>query len=141
MAAEHSAIGAAVDPAARPEFERLLGALGEALRDELAALRSRDVAALEAAVQTKAGLIAALEQATGKYCHPGKALPLEWSEVRRMAQACAEANRVNGGAIELNRGMVARLVEITQGGRLGPATYTAHGRLNRRDASRGVGYA
>ncbi|MGE0484853.1 MAG: hypothetical protein AB7Q81_11995 [Gammaproteobacteria bacterium] len=140
MAAE-PATSASADPAAREAFERLLGALGEALREELGALRSRDVVALEAAVQTKAGLIAALEQATGKYCRPGKALPLEWNEVRRLAAACAEANRINGGAIELNRGMVARLVEITHGGRLGPATYTAHGRLKRRDASRGVGYA
>jgi flagellar biosynthesis/type III secretory pathway chaperone len=140
MAAEHASPTGA-EMAARGEFERLLGALGDTLREELNALRCRDIGALEAAVQVKADLIAALEQATGKYCRPGTPLPLEWSEVRRLAAACAEANRVNGGAIELNRGMVARLVEITHGGRLGPATYTAHGHLKRRDASRGVGYA
>lgn len=129
------------DEAARGEFEQLLGKLNSILGDELAALRARDVDALEAAVQEKAALIAALEQATGKYCRPGETLPPAWTEVRRLAQACAEANRVNGGAITLNHGMVARLIDITHGSRMSPATYTAHGRLNRRDASRGVGYA
>ncbi|MEQ8660745.1 MAG: flagellar protein FlgN [Gammaproteobacteria bacterium] len=132
---------AATDASGRGEFTALLEALSHALADELAALRARDVEQLTAAVQQKAALIAALDSATGKYCRDGEPLPPGWADVRRLAAQCAEANRANGGAIELNRGMVARLVEITQGGRLGTATYSASGRIQRRDASRPVGHA
>ncbi|MEQ8232535.1 MAG: hypothetical protein RLW61_19405 [Gammaproteobacteria bacterium] len=133
--------GPSTAPAGRNELAELLTALSGALADELAALRRRDVEQLTAAVQHKAALIAALDDATGKYCRDGRPLPPEWADVRRLAAQCAEANRVNGGAIELNRGMVARLVEITHGGRLGTATYSASGRIQRRDASRPVGHA
>ena len=135
--ADHAAIG----DAARVELAELLEALSGALSDELAALRKRDVEQLTAAVQHKAALIAALNTATGKYCRDGQPLPAAWADVRRLAAQCAEANRVNGGAIELNRGMVSRLVEIAHGGRLGAATYSASGRIQRRDASRPVGLA
>jgi flagellar biosynthesis/type III secretory pathway chaperone len=119
----------------------LLGELSTVLDEELAALGARDVERLEAAIERKSALVAELEAATGKFCRPGQPLPAQWTAVRTLAIACAEANRKSGGAIALNRGLVAQLIDITQGGRLGTATYTAHGRMRRRDASRGVGYA
>lgn len=127
--------------AAANALTTLLGELSAVLDEELAALGARDVERLEAAVERKSALVADLETATGKYCRTGQQLPAQWTEVRALATACAEANRKSGGAIVLNRGLVAQLIEITHGGRLSTATYTAHGRMLRRDASRGVGYA
>ena len=61
--------------------------------------------------------------------------------LERQAKACAQANRVNGGAIELNRNMAGRLLETLRGGTRTIATYDASGRLNRRNAGRPVGLA
>jgi len=119
----------------------LLGELSTVLHEELAALGARDVERLEAAVARKSALVTDLEAATGKYCRSGQTLPEQWTEVRTLAAACAEANRKSGGAIVLNRGLVAQLIDITHGDRLSTETYTAHGRMLRRDAPRGVGYA
>ena len=125
----------------RAEIGALLADLKAALGDELDALRHQDAARLEATVQHKAALIAAIEGATGKYCRPGQPLPEGWDDIRTLAATCAEANRVNGGAIQLSHGLVQRLLEITHGTRLSTSTYTASGKLGQRESSRGVGYA
>ena len=125
----------------RAKIGALLAELKATLGDELDAVRHHDAARLEATVQHKAALIAAIEAATGKYCRPGQPLSEDWDEIRSLAATCAEANRVNGGAIQLSHGLVQRLLEITHGTRLSTSTYTATGKLGQRESSRGVGYA
>ena len=109
------------------EVQELLATLQALLADELAALGSHDAARLEAIVARKTALVATLETAT-RHLATLPAAAAEWAALRPLATACANANRVNGGAIALNRGLVERLVALTRCP-AGPATYTAHGRL------------
>lgn len=128
--------------ALRQELGGLLDELTEVLAKELKALRQRDSDGLEAAAARKLELVNALETATGKYCRAGGKLDRETlGALERQAKACAQANRVNGGAIELNRNMASRLLETLRGGPRTIATYDANGRLNRRNAGRPVGLA
>lgn len=118
-------------PTASPgtaEVPALLATLEALLADELAALGSHDAARLEDIVARKTALVATLETAT-KHLAALPATAAEWAAIRPLATACANANRVNGGAIALNRGLVERLVALTRDVPAGPATYTAHGRL------------
>lgn len=129
------------------EKRRQLGVLLDELKATLAAenqaLRSRDAEGLEAAAARKLTLVGALEEATGNYCRAGGKLDREeMRDLRRQALACARANRINGGAIELNRNMVSRLIDTLRGGQpRGIATYDASGRLHRAAAGRPVGHA
>lgn len=120
----------------------LLDELKLTLAAEQQALMGRDADALEAAAARKLSLVTALEEATGNYCRAGGKLERdELRELRRQAQACARANRANGGAIELNRTLVGRLLDTLRGTPRGPATYNASGRLQRGGAGRPVGHA
>lgn len=120
----------------------LLDELTEVLATELKALRQRDSDGLEAAAARKLELVSALEAATGNYCRAGGKLDrATLGTLERQAKACAQANRVNGGAIELNRNMTSRLLDTLRGGARTQATYDASGRLNRRNAGRPVGLA
>ncbi len=124
------------------ELGALLDELTAVLALELKALRQRDSAGLEAASARKLELVTALETATGNYCRAGGKLDrATLGALERQAQACAHANRVNGGAIELNRNMTGRLLETLRGGARAIATYDASGRLHRRNAGRAVGLA
>ena len=126
----------------RQELGTLLDELTAVLATELKALRQRDSDGLEAAAARKLELVAALESATGNYCRAGGKLDRETlGTLQRQAKACALANRVNGGAIELNRNMIGRLLETMRGGTRTIATYDASGRLNRRNDGRPVGLA
>ena len=126
----------------REELGALLDELTTVLAAELKALRQRDSEALQAASARKLELVTTLEIATGKYCRAGGKLDHETlGALERQAQACVHANRVNGGAIELNRNMTVRLLEILRGGARTIATYDASGRLHRRNAGRAVGLA
>ena len=124
----------------RQTLSGLLDELTEVLATELKALRRRDSEGLEAAAARKLELVNALEAATGNYCRAGGKLDRETlGALERQAKACAQANRVNGGAIELNRNMAGRLLDTLRGGTRTIATYDASGRLNRRNAGRPVG--
>ena len=126
----------------REELGALLDELTAVLAAELKALRQRDSEGLEAATARKLDLVTTLETATGKYCRAGGKLDRETlGALERQAQACVHANRVNGGAIELNRNMTGRLLETLRGGARTIATYDASGRLHRRNAGRAVGLA
>lgn len=126
----------------RDELGALLDELSEVLATELKALRQRDSEGLEAAAARKLELVAALETATGKYCRAGGKLDRQTlGKLERQARACAQANRVNGGAIELNRNMAGRLLETLRGGTRTQATYDASGRLHRSPGGRPVGLA
>ena len=120
----------------------LLDELTEVLAVELKTLRQRDSEGLEAAAARKLELVAALETATGNYCRAGGKLDRDTlGALERQAKACAQANRVNGGAIELNRNMAGRLLDTLRGSARTIATYDASGRLHRRNAGRPVGHA
>ena len=126
----------------REELGARLDELTTVLAAELKALRQRDSEALQAASARKLELVTTLEIATGKYCRAGGKLDRETlGALERQAQACVHANRVNGGAIELNRNMTGRLLETLRGGARTIATYDASGRLHRRNAGRAVGLA
>lgn len=126
----------------RDELAGLLDELSQVLAAELKALRGRDSESLEAAAARKLELVTALETATGNYCRAGGKLDRQTlGKLERQARACAQANRVNGGAIELNRNMAGRLLETLRGGTRTLATYDASGRLNRSGAGRPVGLA
>ena len=126
----------------REQLGSLLDELTEVLAEELKALRQRDSEGLEAAAARKLELVTALETATGNYCRAGGKLDRQTlGKLERQAKACAQANRVNGGAIELNRNMAGRLLETLRGGTRTQATYGANGRLSRSGAGRPVGLA
>lgn len=125
----------------RDAIADLLGELAAVLRDEFEALAARRLDALTAAVARKSELIAALETATGKVCRNGRELAQTWPELAALAAQCAEANRVNGGAIALNRGLVSGLLDTLHGPRRTAPTYDAAGRVSRRDRARPVGTA
>ena len=126
----------------RTQMETLVADLGAVLVAEHDALRSRDSAGLEAAAARKLELIQALESASGNYCRAGGNLAdPELADVRVRAKECMLANRANGGAIELNRNLVTRLLDTLRGGTRGPATYDASGRVRQRDSARPVGLA
>lgn len=126
----------------RRQMSLLLDELKLTLAAEQQAIAGRDADALEAAAARKLALVTALEEATGNYCRAGGKLERdELRELRRQAQACARANRANGGAIELNRTLVGRLLDTLRGTPRGPATYNASGRLQRGGAGRPVGHA
>ena len=126
----------------RQQLGNLLDELGVVLARELQALRQRDSENLESAALRKLELVAALETATGNYCRAGGKLDrASLASLERQARACAQANRVNGGAIELNRNLTGRLLDTLRGGPRPLATYDANGRLHRRSAGRPVGLA
>ncbi len=122
-------------------LEQLLAEFASALRDEFEALRERDLERLNAAIARKSELVSALEASTGKFCRSGRELAQTWPELAALAAQCAEANRVNGGAIALNRGLVSELLDTLHGPRRAEPTYDAAGRLARRDRARPVGTA
>lgn len=125
----------------RDELATLLDELAASLACEYDALGQRDSERLEQTVARKAALVAALEAATGNYCRAGGKLnQTELGELRLKAAACQRANRINGGAIELNRNLVGCLLDTLRGGaRI--STYDASGRLKRRDQARPVAQA
>ncbi len=126
----------------REELAGLLDELSLVLADELTALRQRDSEGLELGAARKLELVTALETATGNFCRAGGKLDRQsLAALARQAEACAHANRVNGGAIELNRNLTGRLLATLRGGPRPIATYDANGRLQQRTAGRPVGHA
>jgi len=123
----------------RAERDRLLKALESALEDESTALKSREPEQLIAAVEKKSGLLAELEQVAGNYCRDGESLPPDWPELQQRVADCAERNRINGGAIALNHGMVSGLLATLLGTPREQATYTARGKLGLSSTARPVG--
>jgi flagellar biosynthesis/type III secretory pathway chaperone len=117
------------------DFERLLNALAGTLEQEHDALRMRDLAALNSAIADKAALVTALEAATKTLLRDGHGELVEQSELHQLAQRCAEANRVNGGAIALNRSLVTGMLNTLRGGSSAPSTYDALGKIQHRDTA------
>ena len=130
----------------KKEFEGLMTELSETLTHEYEALRTRDIDGLEAAVERKSTLIARLESTTDEVYRShdtDSSLDLleDWPELREMVVACTLANRTNGGAIELNRGLVANILDTLYGVTRVERTYDAHGHFDQQDAARSVGHA
>lgn len=126
----------------RDELDLLLGELDAVLIAENTALRQRDSLGLEHAAALKLELLERLETTSGNYCRAGGNLAdPELSSVRVRAATCMRANRINGGAIELNRNLVGRLLDTLRGGTRLPAVYDASGRVQQRELARPVGYA
>jgi flagellar biosynthesis/type III secretory pathway chaperone len=134
-----SALSPSLQEEGRHAIAALLEALDSALGEEFAALKARDVAQLEGAIARKTGLVAELESATGKYCRNGNDLSAQWPELRELAERCAQANRVNGGTLALNRSMVSRLLDCMHGTSNQSTTYSANGRVKRREGYHRVG--
>ncbi len=125
----------------KQRIETLLGELAGSLEDEFAALAARDLDALTAAVERKAALISELENEAGNYCRAGEQLPHDWPDLRALAARCADANRINGGAIALNRSLVSGLLDTLYSDQQPrTTTYDASGRIGPRDHARRVGY-
>lgn len=133
----------APEPAAlKRELATVFGELEAVLTAEFAALRSRDVAALEQSSAAKSALVSRLERLTPQLARLDRAaIARELAAVRAQAQGCLAANRVNGGAIELNRSFTERLLDVLRGERRAAPLYDAGGRLERRAGLRRVGYA
>ncbi len=127
---------------ARGNLRALLEDFDRVLANEYEALRRRDTAALEDAVQTKHQLIATLG-ALGRQCPPpaaDAALPAEeseeWAQIRTLLARCALANRTNGAAIDASRNFVTSLLDMLTGRRPGERVYDARGRLGDSGRSR-----
>lgn len=128
--------------ALKRELATVFGELEAVLSAEFAALRSRDVAALEQSSATKFALVSRLERLAPQLARLDRAaIARELAAVRAQAQACLSANRVNGGTIELNRSFTERLLDVLRGERRTAPLYDAGGRLERRTGLRRVGYA
>ncbi len=112
-----SALSPALQEEGRHAIAALLEALDSALGEEFAALKARDVAQLEG----------------------GNDLSAQWPELRELAERCAQANRVNGGTLALNRSMVSRLLDCMHGTSNQSTTYSANGRVKRREGYHRVG--
>ncbi len=128
--------------ALRDEVAGLMRDLGTALGAEFGALRARDIDALEAVVAQKMAIINALEAATVKVGRLDQAIRAEeFNELGSVARDCLVANRINGGAIELNRNLVDRLLDTVRGTPRALPVYDAQGRLNRHQSGRQMGRA
>ena len=130
----------------KKEIETLMAELSETLVQEYEALRKRDIEGLEAAIEQKSTIVGRLESAAGEIDRSrdelgNKDLLEDWPELREMAADCVVANRTNGGAIELNRGLAANLLDTLYGVSRAERTYDAHGHLDQQDAARSVGRA
>ena len=130
----------------KKEIENLMVELSETLAQEYEVLRKRDIEGLEAAIERKSTILAKLESASGAIDRAREALGSgdlleDWPELHDIAADCAVANRTNGGAIELNRGLVANLLDTLYGVSRAERTYDAHGHLDQQDAARSVGRA
>lgn len=130
----------------KKDIEQLMAELSETLAHEYDALRNRDIETLEALIERKAAIVVQLESATrelerSRDGHIDGDLLEDWPELREMAEDCVLANRTNGGAIELNRGLVTNLLDTLYGASRSERTYDAHGHLNQQDAARSVGRA
>jgi flagellar biosynthesis/type III secretory pathway chaperone len=127
-------------------IETLMAALSGALAEEYDALRKRDIDHLEAAIASKSTLVAALESAMQSIGRAGGLEEAgvsagEVSALRTLASECQLANRANGGAIELNRRLVANLLDTLYGVSRTGQTYDACGRVDQSEAARSVAQA
>ncbi len=128
--------------ALREEVAGLMRDLGTTLGAEFGALRARDIDALEAVVAQKTAIVNALEAASGKVGRLDAATRVgEFAALGAQARDCLVANRINGGAIELNRNLVDRLLDTVLGTPHGLPVYNAQGRLNRRQTGTQMGRA
>ena len=124
------------------ELESVLDRLEQALAAEFAALRTRDLDALDASGVAKTDALAALERISAELArHERATVTRELGALRARAAQLAAANRRNGGAIDLNRRFAERLIQILRGGAEGPSVYDAGGRIASRGGLRRVGYA
>ncbi|MCC7123178.1 MAG: flagellar protein FlgN [Gammaproteobacteria bacterium] len=128
--------------AARSDLRALLEDFDRVLASEYDALRRRDTAALEDAVQTKQHLVAALGTLGGRSPLPPADADLspeeraEWGQIRALLARCALANRTNGAAIDASRNFVTSLIDLMTGRRPGERVYDARGRLGDGERSR-----
>lgn len=124
------------------EVAGLMRDLGTALGAEFGALRARDIDALEAVVAQKTAIVNALEAAGGriKRLDPA-ARSAQFADLGSAARDCLVANRINGGAIELNRNLVERLLDTVRGTPRGIPVYDANGRVSQRQTGRQMGRA
>ncbi|HMM78336.1 MAG TPA: flagellar protein FlgN [Gammaproteobacteria bacterium] len=127
---------------ARGTLRALLEDFDRVLAGEYEALRRRDTAALEHAVETKHRLIASLGT-LGRQCPPPAAEvaltpeeTAEWAQIRMLLARCALANRTNGAAIDASRNFVTSLLDLLTGRRPGERVYDARGRLGDSGRSR-----
>lgn len=128
--------------AARGELRALLEDFDRVLSQEYEALRRRDTAALEDAVQTKQQLMTTLGQLEQQCPLPAADARLapeetaEWAQIRALLARCALANRTNGAAIDASRNFVTSLLDLLTGRRPGERVYDARGRLGDGGRSR-----
>ena len=109
----------------RYRINELLEELERVLAAEYKALISRDLDQLEQATQRKNALVEQLDDCAGTLTER----PAGSDEIKRLLERCAQANRVNGGAIDMNRNFVAGLLDTLRGHMPGQRTYDSRGRL------------
>lgn len=127
---------------ARGTLRALLEDFDRVLASEYEALRRRDTAALEHAVETKQQLVTSLGT-LGRQCPlPAADAELspeettEWAQIRTLLARCALANRTNGAAVDASRNFVTSLLDLLTGRRPGERVYDARGRLGDGGRSR-----
>lgn len=121
------------------EMDALLKALRDTLDDEFDALHQRDTERLATAVENKSRLLSELEDKARHLGSLGEAPPPQWQEMKTLLADCAKRNRVNGGAIALNRNLVAGLLQTLVGNQRNTPTYDASGKLGADAGARRVG--
>ena len=125
----------------KSEMMVLLERFSIILADELRAIKTRDVDALEEILQHKNELTSALENLTAAI-RPNELdaedfhFPLAWQDLRALAAHCARANRANGGAIDLNQNLTMQLLDIMRGLPPQSRTYDHRARLSERGGRR-----
>lgn len=126
--------------AARETLHTLLRDFEHTLAQEYAALRTRDVAAIEAAVTHKRELTLALNEAASQCdlsalrdVSPHADEQAAWTEIRALLERCALANRTNGAAVETSKTLTNTLLDLLSGRPAGERLYNARGRVGRSD--------
>lgn len=128
--------------ALKSEVAGLMNDLSTALGAEFGAIRAHDVDALEAVIAQKAAIVSALEAAGRRIGQlPAAERAGAFADLGTLARECQTANRINGGAIELNRNLVERLLDTVRGTPRTLALYDANGRVQRRQSGRQMGRA
>lgn len=127
---------------ARSTLRALLEDFDRVLASEYEALRRRDTAALEDAVQLKQQLVSSIAALSQECPVPARDAELsledsqEWAQIRALLARCALANRTNGAAIDASRNFVTSLLDLVTGRRPGERVYDARGRLGDNGRSR-----
>lgn len=133
------------------EIDRSSRQLLDALLDERASLRTRDVVGLHSAARRKCDLIESLEHAEGRRASlvaaaggmctvegfdrylrgldPTGRLSLRWGLITERIRRCRHENLLNGAMLESSRRFIEQMLGILRGTTTPPQTYGPRGQI------------